>query len=142
MYSPVARKNEEGGMLVKGLGDDEARPLVAAAANAVLLAAQANAAARGKPNSIHAETDNSTSNRWKESGRQTTLPAGMPWSHEGWLKREEGGRREEERCWEAGAKGKDEDSYVVGRLVRLRSVESGPVLYVGACFVWVRGELR
>ena len=51
---------------------------------------------------------------------------------------EEGGGRStrEERCWEAGAKGKDEDSYVAGRLVRLRSVEAGPVLYVGAWCVW------
>lgn len=64
-HSPVASKKEERGLLVEVLGDDEARALRGAAeATAVLLvAAQANAAARGKPNSIHAETDNSTSTR-------------------------------------------------------------------------------
>lgn len=103
----MARKKEEVDLLVMALDDAEARAAAAAAA-VLLVATQANAAARGKPNSIHAETHNSTSTRWKESGRQTTLPAGMPWSHEGLeearLGREEVETREEEWCWGGGRK--------------------------------------
>jgi|EP00624_Nannochloropsis_granulata_P003662 hypothetical protein len=80
---------EKGVPLVKTLDADEERALIKAAATAALLAAKANAKARGKPNSIHAKMESSTSAWWRECGRQTNLPARMPWSHEGW-NREEG----------------------------------------------------
>ena len=53
--------------VAKALDEDGTRPLIAA--TAVLLVttpALANAAARGRANSIHAETDSSTSTRFRE----------------------------------------------------------------------------